>query len=108
MSSDIEEKNQNQAKFVYEEQFKEIIKMFLNKWNEKENFVDFVWYWARTRDKANHDPIPIPLGYLDLQAGRSKGKCCETTEDISGKNERRFFEEIWRYVGEFHSFSACT
>ncbi|GFT96431.1 hypothetical protein TNCV_4569281 [Trichonephila clavipes] len=19
-------------------------------------------YWARTRDKANHDPIPIPLG----------------------------------------------
>ncbi|GFV18162.1 HTH_Tnp_Tc3_2 domain-containing protein [Trichonephila clavipes] len=21
------------------------------------------WYWARTRDKANHSPIPIPLGY---------------------------------------------
>ncbi|GFX79487.1 hypothetical protein TNCV_824761 [Trichonephila clavipes] len=21
------------------------------------------WYWARTRDKASHDPIPIPLGY---------------------------------------------
>ncbi|GFX73751.1 uncharacterized protein TNCV_4290671 [Trichonephila clavipes] len=23
------------------------------------------WYWARTRDKASHDPIPIPLGYRD-------------------------------------------
>ncbi|GFT98274.1 hypothetical protein TNCV_2903761 [Trichonephila clavipes] len=22
-----------------------------------------VWYWARTRDKASHGPIPIPLGY---------------------------------------------
>ncbi|GFW71296.1 transposable element Tcb1 transposase [Trichonephila clavipes] len=21
------------------------------------------WYWARTRDKASHDPIPTPLGY---------------------------------------------
>ncbi|GFV78606.1 hypothetical protein TNCV_1889121 [Trichonephila clavipes] len=21
------------------------------------------WYWARTCDKASHDPIPIPLGY---------------------------------------------
>ncbi|GFT44096.1 hypothetical protein TNCV_2111211 [Trichonephila clavipes] len=21
------------------------------------------WYWVRTRDKASHDPIPIPLGY---------------------------------------------
>ncbi|GFV78950.1 hypothetical protein TNCV_4347091 [Trichonephila clavipes] len=21
------------------------------------------WYWARTRDKASHGPIPIPLGY---------------------------------------------
>ncbi|PRD37335.1 UNVERIFIED_CONTAM: hypothetical protein NCL1_06136 [Trichonephila clavipes] len=21
------------------------------------------WYWARTRDKASHDPMPIPLGY---------------------------------------------
>ncbi|GFY19720.1 hypothetical protein TNCV_4648921 [Trichonephila clavipes] len=21
------------------------------------------WYWARTRDKASHDPKPIPLGY---------------------------------------------
>ncbi|GFS54103.1 hypothetical protein TNCV_2526701 [Trichonephila clavipes] len=21
------------------------------------------WYWARARDKASHDPIPIPLGY---------------------------------------------
>ncbi|GFS98880.1 hypothetical protein TNCV_3528591 [Trichonephila clavipes] len=21
------------------------------------------WYWARTRDKASHDPIPRPLGY---------------------------------------------
>ncbi|GFW88120.1 histone-lysine N-methyltransferase SETMAR [Trichonephila clavipes] len=22
-----------------------------------------LWYWDRTRDKASHDPIPIPLGY---------------------------------------------
>ncbi|GFV61119.1 hypothetical protein TNCV_2099941 [Trichonephila clavipes] len=22
-----------------------------------------LWYWARTRDKASHDPMPIPLGY---------------------------------------------
>ncbi|GFY27347.1 hypothetical protein TNCV_2069671 [Trichonephila clavipes] len=21
------------------------------------------WYWTRTRYKARHDPIPIPLGY---------------------------------------------
>ncbi|GFS61212.1 hypothetical protein TNCV_3104711 [Trichonephila clavipes] len=21
------------------------------------------WYWARTRDKASHDPMPMPLGY---------------------------------------------
>ncbi|GFX14806.1 hypothetical protein TNCV_1485491 [Trichonephila clavipes] len=21
------------------------------------------WYWARTRDKASHGAIPIPLGY---------------------------------------------
>ncbi|GFW26615.1 hypothetical protein TNCV_2850051 [Trichonephila clavipes] len=21
------------------------------------------WYWARIRDKASHDPIPLPLGY---------------------------------------------
>ncbi|GFU84789.1 hypothetical protein TNCV_2127301 [Trichonephila clavipes] len=21
------------------------------------------WYWARTRDKTSHGPIPIPLGY---------------------------------------------
>ncbi|GFW73952.1 transposable element Tc3 transposase [Trichonephila clavipes] len=24
---------------------------------------DVQWYWARTRDKASHGPIPIPLGY---------------------------------------------
>ncbi|GFX79601.1 retrovirus-related Pol polyprotein from transposon 17.6 [Trichonephila clavipes] len=24
------------------------------------------WYWDRTRDKASHDPIPIPLGYRGL------------------------------------------
>ncbi|GFV69141.1 hypothetical protein TNCV_874141 [Trichonephila clavipes] len=23
----------------------------------------FRWYWDRTRDKASHDPMPIPLGY---------------------------------------------
>ncbi|GFX15539.1 hypothetical protein TNCV_3304681 [Trichonephila clavipes] len=27
------------------------------------------WYWARTRDKASHSPIPIPLGYCGLQDG---------------------------------------
>ncbi|GFV11785.1 hypothetical protein TNCV_977741 [Trichonephila clavipes] len=25
------------------------------------------WYWARTRDKASHGPIPIPLGYRGHQ-----------------------------------------
>ncbi|GFU96935.1 hypothetical protein TNCV_483751 [Trichonephila clavipes] len=32
-------------------------------------FNDFrkVWYWARTRDKASHGPIPIPLGYRGHQ-----------------------------------------
>ncbi|GFV83877.1 hypothetical protein TNCV_387851 [Trichonephila clavipes] len=25
--------------------------------------VGLQWYWARARDKASHDPIPIPLGY---------------------------------------------
>ncbi|GFU90660.1 transposable element Tcb2 transposase, partial [Trichonephila clavipes] len=28
-----------------------------------------MWYWARTRDKASHDPIPIPLGYRGLGGG---------------------------------------
>ncbi|GFT41922.1 hypothetical protein TNCV_1667691 [Trichonephila clavipes] len=28
-----------------------------------------VWYWARTRDKASHDPIPIPLGYRGISYG---------------------------------------
>ncbi|GFV47927.1 transposable element Tcb2 transposase [Trichonephila clavipes] len=23
------------------------------------------WYWARARDKASHDPMPIPLGYRE-------------------------------------------
>ncbi|GFW04106.1 uncharacterized protein TNCV_2052221 [Trichonephila clavipes] len=32
-----------------------VIKNLLKKWAD--------WYWARTRDKANHGPIPIPLGY---------------------------------------------
>ncbi|GFW20313.1 hypothetical protein TNCV_3457511 [Trichonephila clavipes] len=25
--------------------------------------MEVVWYWGRTRDKASHDLIPIPLGY---------------------------------------------
>ncbi|GFW49063.1 hypothetical protein TNCV_3902601 [Trichonephila clavipes] len=25
------------------------------------------WYWARTRGKESHDPIPIPLGYRGHQ-----------------------------------------
>ncbi|GFX20239.1 integrase catalytic domain-containing protein [Trichonephila clavipes] len=25
--------------------------------------LESLWYWARTRDKASHGPIPIPLGY---------------------------------------------
>ncbi|GFW84006.1 uncharacterized protein TNCV_1661751 [Trichonephila clavipes] len=29
----------------------------------------FKWYWARTRDKAIHGPIPIPLGYRGHPAG---------------------------------------
>ncbi|GFU12973.1 hypothetical protein TNCV_1457021 [Trichonephila clavipes] len=38
-------------------------------WNATNNFSSqlsnmvFMWYWARTRDKASHDPIPITLGY---------------------------------------------
>ncbi|GFV17641.1 hypothetical protein TNCV_4406761 [Trichonephila clavipes] len=26
------------------------------------------WYWARSRDKASHGPIPIPLGYRGHRA----------------------------------------
>ncbi|GFV45736.1 uncharacterized protein TNCV_2409191 [Trichonephila clavipes] len=29
---------------------------------------DGKWYWARTRDKASHGPIPIPLGYRGRRA----------------------------------------
>ncbi|GFU82732.1 hypothetical protein TNCV_265291 [Trichonephila clavipes] len=29
-----------------------------------------LWYWARTRDKAIHDPIPIPLGYRGHKEGK--------------------------------------
>ncbi|GFW53864.1 hypothetical protein TNCV_2446561 [Trichonephila clavipes] len=35
-----------------------------------------VWYWARTRDKASHDPIPIPLGYQDRNVIRKDLKGC--------------------------------
>ncbi|GFV97157.1 hypothetical protein TNCV_3527421 [Trichonephila clavipes] len=31
-----------------------------------------VGYWARTRDKASHDPIPIPLGYHGSQSLRTR------------------------------------
>ncbi|GFY19759.1 hypothetical protein TNCV_4649311 [Trichonephila clavipes] len=34
------------------------------------------WYWARTRDKASHDPIPIPLGY------RGRFKLGKTSKEI--------------------------
>ncbi|GFV79860.1 gag-pol polyprotein [Trichonephila clavipes] len=34
------------------------------------------WYWARTRDKANHGPIPIPLGYRGLFSGASSSDSC--------------------------------
>ncbi|GFW06859.1 uncharacterized protein TNCV_3289581 [Trichonephila clavipes] len=33
--------------------------------NEKDGLTckTIYWYWTRTRDKASHGPIPIPLGY---------------------------------------------
>ncbi|GFS88096.1 hypothetical protein TNCV_764761 [Trichonephila clavipes] len=53
--------------------------LFLGTWTDKQSSIpyhdvcdaglDFVgffslrWYWARTRDKASHDRMPIPLGY---------------------------------------------
>ncbi|GFU52075.1 transposable element Tc1 transposase [Trichonephila clavipes] len=37
--------------------------------------LEVLWYWARTRGKASHGPIPIPLGYRGhwekLEEGRS-------------------------------------
>ncbi|GFV04642.1 hypothetical protein TNCV_295191 [Trichonephila clavipes] len=40
-------------------------------WIEKRRYER---YWVRTRDKASHDPIPIPLGYrghsLESKEGR--------------------------------------
>ncbi|GFX29615.1 hypothetical protein TNCV_4776871 [Trichonephila clavipes] len=38
--------------------------LFQNRSGASASFVHVVsWYWAPTRDKASHDPIPIPLGY---------------------------------------------
>ncbi|GFU30547.1 hypothetical protein TNCV_1687861 [Trichonephila clavipes] len=34
---------------------------------EEEKQGNCKWYWARTRDKASHDPMPIPLGYRGHQ-----------------------------------------
>ncbi|GFV06241.1 hypothetical protein TNCV_4589001 [Trichonephila clavipes] len=41
------------------------------------------WYWARTRDKASHDPIPRLLGY------RSPGEVNESCINVTQKNRKR-------------------
>ncbi|GFU51308.1 uncharacterized protein TNCV_2535641 [Trichonephila clavipes] len=38
----------------------------------------FWWYWARTRDKASHDPIPIQLRAMHVEsvACLNSYRCC--------------------------------
>ncbi|GFW37320.1 hypothetical protein TNCV_4498111 [Trichonephila clavipes] len=48
---------------------------------EKKNLLK-EWYWARTRDKASHDPIPTPLGYRSRRRSvRSNGDGCLRSSD---------------------------
>ncbi|GFV50473.1 hypothetical protein TNCV_1861541 [Trichonephila clavipes] len=35
------------------------------------------WYWARTRNNASHDPIPIPLGYRGHKEFQETGCLCK-------------------------------
>ncbi|GFT22095.1 hypothetical protein TNCV_3271501 [Trichonephila clavipes] len=48
---------------------------------ETPKFQACVWYWARTRDKASHDPMPVPLGY--------RGHLCLV--EIAENSFKRFF-----------------
>ncbi|GFU26054.1 hypothetical protein TNCV_5105281 [Trichonephila clavipes] len=44
----------------------------------------YAWYWARTRDKASHDPIPIPLGYRGHMSIVGSSVPCERLFSIAG------------------------
>ncbi|GFV28891.1 putative transposable element [Trichonephila clavipes] len=48
------------------------------------------WYWARTRDKASHGPIPIPLGYRGHLVYADKPQTLDHLED----NIRRVIADI--------------
>ncbi|GFT95109.1 uncharacterized protein TNCV_1473611 [Trichonephila clavipes] len=65
------------------------------------------WYWARTRDKASHGPIPIPLGY------RGHASPSEQEEDERGpmltsaiKDLLKKWEDVRAMVLEGHPNQA--
>ncbi|GFW35239.1 retrovirus-related Pol polyprotein from transposon 412 [Trichonephila clavipes] len=51
----------------------------------------YMWYWAQTRDKESHGPIPIPLGYrghVNAVETRSQKKLTEESkQDLNTSEE---------------------
>ncbi|GFS51636.1 hypothetical protein TNCV_550281 [Trichonephila clavipes] len=47
--------------FRHQQLVAEVVTQELN--TKGQHCLMLLWYWARTRDKASHGPIPIPLGY---------------------------------------------
>ncbi|GFV99580.1 hypothetical protein TNCV_5079421 [Trichonephila clavipes] len=54
---------------------------FLHHENPSSTWAGAERYWARTRDKASHDPIPIPLGYHGHQPGSNPQPWVQKTSD---------------------------
>ncbi|GFV99197.1 hypothetical protein TNCV_1511701 [Trichonephila clavipes] len=63
------------------------------------------WYWARTRDKASHDPIPIPLCYRSHFGWCECGK--RTFAYLSGKLRSRILvDQTSLMVNDSESFGV--
>ncbi|GFV42662.1 hypothetical protein TNCV_840171 [Trichonephila clavipes] len=66
------------------------------------------WYWARTRDKASHGPIPIPLGYHGLQTLRREDKI-KVFDDLCGNSlELNPIENLWHILKNPLAKMNCT
>ncbi|GFV61560.1 transposable element Tcb1 transposase [Trichonephila clavipes] len=56
------------------------------------------WYWARTRDKASHGPIPIPLGYRGhhscVQKIIGRFKSDGLIENKSGRGRKSILSDV--------------
>ncbi|GFU78073.1 hypothetical protein TNCV_3151011 [Trichonephila clavipes] len=52
------------------------------------------WYWARTRDKASHDPKPIPLGYRSHLKCAEAGRFSKIPMTICYQNDRDHYRDV--------------